>query len=981
MLTNRLKGGSARDAPPKRYRNRKTYAAVFALVCVVAMSAGIATLTSSDETKALTPYFDPNSGVYFELDETAHTAVIVDVESGRDIVDISGPISYGGEDYTVVEVRAGAMASKNNLTKVFLPDSVKTIGANAFNGCANLHSVQMKGAEHIGARAFKACTNLLTDANSFRDAAVIDEEAFSGALAAGSALNLQSCLEIKGSAFRDSKIKSVDIRNAETIGAYAFINCIELTQIICDNVQTVGTEAFRETKNLKSISLPHAVTVGEAAFMNSDLSAGVVFGDSLTTVSTRAFQNTKITSVDLKLATSISTEAFVSCTNLQSFAVSPLNTAYDTYTTGDVSGPGALYDKTAPSHKLILFPNARTGDFKLHSDTTAVADKVFASTRIEFVDLSNLAVVSDYMFYSNTSLKSVVMLNVASVGESAFEFCTALETVEFGPNPVAIGDKAFYGGAGSNYIKRLEIPKGSTVGARAFEGNTSLEHLTVWDDLTYGADSFRGCANLYSLTVRRDSSTAANILPSFAWSFGGNVIADLTLDMNTHYDLGANLAPAAGKQLRLTSSTTDTTILGGYEFNDNGAPLDSLGRAGGLYAYESPTSWKLISRTFTVVFWGMEEADVNSDYQNTDISKYTRVIARMEVELDKTLEYLPSQSLERYIVGGWYSAPGGGTQLDLSTKIQSSMNVYAKYAPKMYTVQIDADPAAGGVLESSGASGSASTGASGTASKTYQYGEQVTLTATAAGGYGFIGMTEGDNPLSRDYGSLIGYAMNFNVPSDRRYTAHFDKIWNLTFDPAGGVFDGGSVLRTYIYVNGEALDNSGIPMGRTSGLYPGDPTKSGLHFQGWYTADGVKVETTSAITKDATLTARWYAEITFDANGGSVNGAGSHVVRVDNVGVTDTLFSTIAQKAAAPAGTGYIFDAWYVFTGSAYGSEFLGTTVISADATVKAKWNARLTLDPNSGSFGTPLEPGYVADGSKIYYDIALDDGESYPPL
>ncbi|MDR3283534.1 MAG: leucine-rich repeat protein [Candidatus Methanoplasma sp.] len=984
MSTDGLRKGVERHVPAHAgQKDRRLYLAVLAIVCVMAASVTAASLASSDDSRALTPHFDPNTGVYYELDEVAHTAVIVDLAGGRDIVEITGPITYNGDAFTVVEVRDHAMASKNNLTKVVLPDSVKAIGASAFNGCANLKTVEMKGVETIGASAFKACPSLLATANSFRDVTSVGEDAFSGALASGSELSLQSCKDIKANAFKDSKIKTIDIRSATTIGDYAFINCAELDQATCDNVQTLGTEAFRDTKSLRNIVFPQVTTVGEAAFMNSDLSAGAIFGDSLVTVKARAFQNAKITSVDLKLATSISMEAFVSCTNLQSFAVSPLNTAYDTYTTGDVLGPGALYDKTSPTHKMILFPNALTGNFKLHSSTTEVADKVFANTKIEFVDLSNLPTVSDYMFYSNTSLKSVVMHNVTSVGESAFEFCTALETVEFGDKPVSIGEKAFYGGAGSNYIKRLSIPAGSTVGSRAFEGNTSLASLTVWDDITFVADSFQGCSSLASLTVRRDVLTfVSNVLPAFAWSFGGNSITTLTLDVNVPYSLGANLAPAPGKQLRLTSSTDNTSIAGVYAFNDNGTQLDPSGRAGGLYEYESPTLWKLISRTFTVTFWGMAEADVNSDYQDADQSKYTELVAKMEVELDMTLDYMPSQSLEKYIVGGWYSAPnGGGTQLLLSAKIQSSMSVYAKYVPKMYTIFINADPAAGGTLESSGVSGSASTGVSGSANSTYQYSENVTLNATPSLGYGFVGITEGDNALSRDYDNLNGYNMKFDVPSDKKYTAYFDRIWAVTFDPSGGVFDGGSLSKTLTYVNNEKLDNSGAPMGRPAGFYPGDPVKPGLHFQGWYTANGVKVETTENITGDATLTARWYANVTFDANGGSVGGNAVLTVPVYDIGLSATLFGSIAQVATAPAGTGYIFDAWYYYVGSAYGSACPGTVTVSSDMTVKAKWSARLTLDPDGGTFGSPLDPGYVDDGLKIHYDIAIDDGESYPQL
>ncbi len=56
----------------------------------------------------------------------------------------------------------GAAKRNESITKVIIPDSVSTIGKNAFNGCSALETVSMSNVTTIGQNAFSGCGVLKT---------------------------------------------------------------------------------------------------------------------------------------------------------------------------------------------------------------------------------------------------------------------------------------------------------------------------------------------------------------------------------------------------------------------------------------------------------------------------------------------------------------------------------------------------------------------------------------------------------------------------------------------------------------------------------------------------------------------------------------------------------------------------------------------------------------------------------------------------
>ena len=62
--------------------------------------------------------------------------------------------------------------------EIELPDSITTIGKNAFYGCRNISSLNLKNVESIGDEAFYGCTNLEIDASTITNIQEVGNKAF-----------------------------------------------------------------------------------------------------------------------------------------------------------------------------------------------------------------------------------------------------------------------------------------------------------------------------------------------------------------------------------------------------------------------------------------------------------------------------------------------------------------------------------------------------------------------------------------------------------------------------------------------------------------------------------------------------------------------------------------------------------------------------------------------------------------------------------
>ena len=155
-------------------------------------------------------------------------------------------------------------------TNYTIPNSVATIGIDAFRDCDSLTSINIPNSvTTIGNGAFYDC-NSLTNINIPNSVTTIGNGAFMLCNSLTS-INIPNSVTMIGEcAFPYCKsLISINIPNSvTTIGNGAFYDCNSLTNInIPNSVTTIGSFAFSGCNSLTSINIPNSVTtIGNSAF-------------------------------------------------------------------------------------------------------------------------------------------------------------------------------------------------------------------------------------------------------------------------------------------------------------------------------------------------------------------------------------------------------------------------------------------------------------------------------------------------------------------------------------------------------------------------------------------------------------------------------------------------------------------------------------------------------------------------------------------
>ncbi len=183
---------------------------------------------------------------------------------------------------SVTSIGYYAFEGCSGLTSMTIPNSVTSIGDWAFDGCSGLTSITIpKSVTSIGDVPFLLCSNLKT---IDIDADNPNYSSERGVLFNKDKTTLIQCPGGKQGTFA--------IPNAVTsIGNYAFSACSDLTSVTIPNsVTNIGDVAFSGCSSLTSIEIPNSVTnIGESAFVGCAGLTSVVIGNGVKEIRDGAF--------------------------------------------------------------------------------------------------------------------------------------------------------------------------------------------------------------------------------------------------------------------------------------------------------------------------------------------------------------------------------------------------------------------------------------------------------------------------------------------------------------------------------------------------------------------------------------------------------------------------------------------------------------------------------------------------------------------
>ena len=352
------------NTPPAGYRN------VISGIHYVAND-----LYTNLDNKRVYPYlssiFEVDGIKYVPVSPSERTCDAIDCTYTGDELKINKKVNYKGIDMTVREINPYTAYKCAKIKKAYI-DIDGSIGNDAFSGCTNLTSVDIKKANDIGNNAFSGCTNLVS-------------------------VDIKAGNNIGESAFRDcSSLITLSLYNKiKSLGRSAFTNCRNLKQfIIPDSVTILNYDLLRDCSSLKSIRIHKGIKEMYHAFSGCTNLSTLIIED----------RNTS-----LKVGSNYENVSLYSC-KLDSVYIG----GKIVYGTSSVYGDSPFYRNT--SLRTVKISDA---------ETTIYDNEFYGCTNLQNVFIGdNVKSIGKWAFSGCSSLKNFTFgSGLQSIGQEAFSDC------------------------------------------------------------------------------------------------------------------------------------------------------------------------------------------------------------------------------------------------------------------------------------------------------------------------------------------------------------------------------------------------------------------------------------------------------------------------------------------------------------------------------------------------------------------------------
>lgn len=674
----------------------------FTLLPVSALAEGGGnTGVSHAATRSLTTDNKDDQGLTYTLNAADHTATVANYDNSAPggVIDIPDTVKKDNIDYTVTAIgysAFGSLSTPINVSSVFIPATVLSIGDSAFIYCDALTTVtfaensQLKsieraafwGSEHVHPRfkEIKIPDSVETIGNgAFYECRDLERITLPSALQTLSPFTFYDCTALSEVTFPAS---------LKTIEASAFSGCRNLSEVeLPASLKAIQSSVFHLCINLKTVSYdgsleqwsqitadndflgyscpslvmddytaqfilvkydpnhpvpdppPKTVTITKYTGTESTvILPSTISSWPVTKIGEDALKdNTTITSVTIPdSVTEIGSNAFAGCTNLTS-----VNYKGDWSNLTIQSGNPAVEDAAKDAANEQLF------DFEFILNNTAVI----------VTNYKCKGTAADVTIPSCYKGKPVTAINNAAFPNSAVTSVTIPDSV------TSIPDAAF---VNCSQLTNISIPNSVTyIGFSAFDGCASLKSITLPSSLrTIGNSAFAGCPS--SMTVTYPGSKTQ-------WDH------DITKGSNN--DVLENHLICAKLEATFTAdgeSISTQTIDRGGKFTKPAAPKENHTFAG-WYNGDKPFDFDADTTNAPNVLELVAKWDINK-YTVQFVSDYGS-FADQTIEHGKPIDTdkLTIPEVEGYTFIGWYTDDIRTKEFDFTKPITGDTKVYAKW--------------------------------------------------------------------------------------------------------------------------------------------------------------------------------------------------------------------------------------------------------------------------------------------------------------
>lgn len=442
------------------------------------------------------------------------------------------------------EISKNAFYNDDTITTAIFGKECYSINDNVFEDCEYLIKINDDNhIRNIGNYAFKNATSL--SEATFGELIDMGSGAFEGCEKLTNIV-IPNCLEIPENAFSGcSSLVDFDFRGRINIGDNSFNGCAGLTEITLTQCQSIGSKAFKDCENITDVYINKS---------NNNIFCELK--------DVNAFLKNDGTIINENIRFHVNSDVETQYTENRNWGY------YKDYIISEIGDKQIRY-KTTDDVKIILkegidakneYSNGY-GIITFDNDVISL-NQIFTNgkERLTYIELpSSCKTIKESALSGCKGLKTIIMPNVETIENKAFENCKELTSFEMPENVTTLGEGIFagcdniaefkgkfstYGGRAIVYNNKLisvvskdnsvtegrihnisEIDKNiDTLGAFCFEGCVNMRRIDIPSNIVnIKDDAFANCKNLYEIHLNRDhNNTTLNL--------GTNVFGGIEVD-------------------------------------------------------------------------------------------------------------------------------------------------------------------------------------------------------------------------------------------------------------------------------------------------------------------------------------------------------------------------------------------------------------------------------------------------------------------